>query len=769
MSGRVGNFSIPAATKACCRALFSTAARQITFEGFMGFAKHKEAYFRFAVYLVALILVNWAGTTLFFRIDLTRDKMFSLSTASRQAVSTLTEPLTINVFFTANLPAPHNGTEQYLRDLLDAYGVYANRFFNVHFYSMGADSDSVEAKGSQATRLAADYGIEPIQIQVIDKDEVRFQKAYMAMVLIHGDLIERVAPITTIDGLEYRLTSAIGRLNNKVSALLALRQPIQVKLFFSENLQPIAPYMGLKQLPELPRRLAAVVEAVSAKNHGKLVFERIDPQPAQIQSNAYGRYHLLNLQWPEMDGGKVPAGIGAIGLAMEHGDKFVTIPLLQVINIPLLQNQYALVPFDQLEKLIDDHVATLININEDIGILAGKGTFDFAGQAMMDPTGRRQQDPIDNLRRLLEQNYSLKDVDLDSGIASSLRCLVIARPTEAFSDYELFQIDQFLMQGKSVALFIDPFQQSPSPGPVRGASLFQPVDTGLEKLLVHYGIQLKQTYVMDENCYKQRLPEQMGGGERPLYFAPVLKGDQISRQPEFMRSIKGLVALRNAPLVADRQRLSAGGMRLHELLSSSDKSWEQGQPINLNPALLTPPGEQRQRFALAFLAEGSFSSYFAGKPLPAKPVVEKSTPAGPGTDPQAPANPNKKDPQVTSARPAATIETQGAMTAKGQPGKIFVLGSTEMLTDAVVDEEGRSPNALFLLNSLDYLNDREEMAVLRGKKQRFMPLTPTSPFARMAVKTANIIGVPVLVAIGGLIVWAFRRNRQRRIQAIFNP
>jgi len=80
--------------------------------------KGSEIYIRFLVYLIIVVLVNVAGTTFFFRLDLTANKMYSISEASKKVVSTLSEPLTVKVFFTKNLPAPHNNTERYLHVLL---------------------------------------------------------------------------------------------------------------------------------------------------------------------------------------------------------------------------------------------------------------------------------------------------------------------------------------------------------------------------------------------------------------------------------------------------------------------------------------------------------------------------------------------------------------------------------------------------------------------------------------------------------------------------
>ena len=80
--------------------------------------KRSGRYLKFFIYLIVVVLLNVAGITLFFRIDLTANKIYSISRASQKVVETLSEPLTIQVFFTRDLPAPYNNTERYLQDLL---------------------------------------------------------------------------------------------------------------------------------------------------------------------------------------------------------------------------------------------------------------------------------------------------------------------------------------------------------------------------------------------------------------------------------------------------------------------------------------------------------------------------------------------------------------------------------------------------------------------------------------------------------------------------
>ena len=90
-----------------------------------------------------------------------------------------------------------------------------------------------------------------------------------------------------------------------------------------------------------------------------------------------------------------------------------------------------------------------------------------------------------------------------------------------------------------------------------------------------------------------------------------------------------------------------------------------------------------------------------------------------------------------------------------------------MLKDNVLDAGGRGPNATYILNVIDYLNDREGIAVMRGKEQRFNPLNDAKAGTKTFVKTLNIIGLPALVVLFGIVVWFRRHSRKKNIQMIF--
>ncbi len=113
------------------------------------------------------------------------------------------------------------------------------------------------------------------------------------------------------------------------------------------------------------------------------------------------------------------------------------------------------------------------------------------------------------------------------------------------------------------------------------------------------------------------------------------------------------------------------------------------------------------------------------------------------------------------------IESKAEFLQAGKPAKICIIGSSALLKDNMVDTEGNSPNAAFVLNLVDMLNHREKIAVMRSKTQAFNPLDDTDVVVKNAIKLFNIAGLPVLIVILGLLTLWMRKIRRKRIQLMF--
>ena len=154
-----------------------------------------------------LILVNLIGLEFFLRADLTDEKVFSLSNFSKEVVRNLEDPVTITAFFTSDLPAQLALNERFLKDKLEDYRAYGGD--NVQYRFVDPDED--EEIQSEAVR----YGIQPIQVQVVEENSVQLKNAYMGVAIQYESKREVIPFLQEISRLEYDLTSAILRMTRE--------------------------------------------------------------------------------------------------------------------------------------------------------------------------------------------------------------------------------------------------------------------------------------------------------------------------------------------------------------------------------------------------------------------------------------------------------------------------------------------------------------------------------------------------------------------------
>lgn len=151
-----------------------------------------------------LVLVNIISINIFYRLDLTPNKIYTLSPASKTIVGKLDDKLVVKAYFTDNLPSPYNSTRRYLQELLDDYRNASNGNMS---YEIISPSDETELE-----KDAQKYGIQPVQIQSYKNDRAEAMKAYMGMVILYGGKQETIGLIGGVENLEYDITGTIKRL-----------------------------------------------------------------------------------------------------------------------------------------------------------------------------------------------------------------------------------------------------------------------------------------------------------------------------------------------------------------------------------------------------------------------------------------------------------------------------------------------------------------------------------------------------------------------------
>ena len=154
--------------------------------------------------LSILFLLNIISNSWFFRLDLTENKMFSLSKSSKSVVSQIDDLLTMKIYFSDDLPGEYANNRRYLQDILEEYAAISKG--NIQFEFARQDKLEEEAQKS---------GITPVQLQVIENDKVEIKRVLMGMSILFEDKKEIIPVIQTTTGLEYEITSKIKKLVEK--------------------------------------------------------------------------------------------------------------------------------------------------------------------------------------------------------------------------------------------------------------------------------------------------------------------------------------------------------------------------------------------------------------------------------------------------------------------------------------------------------------------------------------------------------------------------
>ena len=159
-----------------------------------------------------LILLNSISTSRFFRIDLTDNNMFSLSSSSKAVVKEINDLLTMKVYFSDDLPGEYANNRRYLQDILEEYAAISKGNIKFEF----APQDKLEEEAQKS-------GIMPLQLQVIENDKVEVKRVLMGMAILYEDNKQVLPVIQTTTGLEYEITTKIKQLveTNKPSVAVA--------------------------------------------------------------------------------------------------------------------------------------------------------------------------------------------------------------------------------------------------------------------------------------------------------------------------------------------------------------------------------------------------------------------------------------------------------------------------------------------------------------------------------------------------------------------
>ena len=156
------------------------------------------------VFIAILVGINIIANIYHKRIDLTENKIYSLSKPSIKIVSNLKDNLIIKCFFSDELPEQYELNKRYLRDLLEEYRSYSHGKIKFEFIDPDVETE-------WKSKLPA-LGVPKIQVSGVSQDKFEVKNIYMGIVFYYQDKKEVIPVLKTTDGLEYSISSIIKKL-----------------------------------------------------------------------------------------------------------------------------------------------------------------------------------------------------------------------------------------------------------------------------------------------------------------------------------------------------------------------------------------------------------------------------------------------------------------------------------------------------------------------------------------------------------------------------
>jgi gliding-associated putative ABC transporter substrate-binding component GldG len=482
---------------------------------------------------------------------------------------------------------------------------------------------------------------------------------------------------------------------------------LTVKAFISKDL----PH---QQLQAIGRYLKDLLEEYARNSNGKMVWEALDPGKDEKIEQEARRLKVFPTRLSVREKTKVSVTQGYLGVAFQYGGKVESLPF--VADIATLEYQ------------ISSTIRRLTGNKKKVGFTSGHG----------EPSLHQGLTAVQKALK----DHDVTTVDLTEGknpIPDDIDLLVMVGPRKQLAERALYEIDRFLIKGKSVAMFIDGMiLETPrghfQPGQVKPRIARANV-VGLRPMLRHYGVELGKDLIMDRQNQRVVLPA--GQNQRVVTNYPAFPVvTNLSRQNPITKLLRAYVSVFPSSLKLTKAA-KGGGVTATVLASSTAASWRQTGFFLFDPMRQPQPTKELGPFRLALLLQGKFGSYFAGKPVPAP---------GPATPPKE----NEPRPSKTGPRsPAGT--------------RLVVFGDADMVQDQFLGLN--QANLMLLQNTVDYLIEDVSMITIRSKSQTRRPLKSLDDDKVTLAKWINIVGLPAAFVLLGFVRWRVRRGSRRRVAA----
>lgn len=349
----------------------------------------------------------------------------------------------------------------------------------------------------------------------------------------------------------------------------------------------------------------------------------------------------------------------------------------------------------------------------------------------------------------LRKDYEIGPVVLDSFVSlpQDIKLLIIAKPTIPFEDFEVFKLDQYVMNGGKILWAIDKVAMDYDS--LQGRNEFYPVprELGIDNLLFKYGLRMTPVLGLDLTSTKIALVTSTSSGGQPKVELTSFPYHVMAVPQGEHPIIKNLdpIDLR-FPTVLETVGDDDPDVKKTLLLKSSPRSRRKRlpSPIDLDAQKYSLDLDRFNEDGLpfAYLLEGRFKSPYANR--------------------------------LSQANEQDLREGGLAFRKESVPTRMVVIADGDILSNPFLKGETLQmgynvwerftyANKPFILNTIEYLLNPEGVISARGKDVKLRLLDREAAIAdSFKWQSINIIVPLVILGLFGLVFNLLRRRKYAR-------
>ena len=328
-----------------------------------------------------------------------------------------------------------------------------------------------------------------------------------------------------------------------------------------------------------------------------------------------------------------------------------------------------------------------------------------------------------------------------TGVLNDFETIIIAKPTQAFSEADKYVLDQYVMNGGSVLWLVDGAVADMDSLNYRPFTVSMPNDLNLNDMLFKYGVRINTNLLQHENCAKIGLNtaiEEFGEPKidfYPWFYSPILYTENNHPINKYIEAVKTEFTSSLDTVGQDN------GLTKTILLRTlpNTRSVVVPDKISLDLIDLDPKSSE---FRLppqhvAVLLEGQFTSVFKNRAAYL-----------PGID--------------ASQHKDKSVPNKMIVIADGDLGWNEVLSSGKPIPMATNPTSGieYKGNKTFLVNAVKYLCQNNQLMQLRSRELKIRLLDNKKVIEQRTTWQILTVLVPIFVMV--LLGWLFNWLRKRK-------